>query len=1277
MLFLYFGTSFLNTSLFYNVSMMQMGKKYLLIVLGALMAILVLLMRTSVWSGYLQYELNKYINSSGWSIEVEHASGYLFTTTILSNINLSHTNGSSLTIKESSINIGLFSSLMGTPVFDLITLEGLYINYFGDIGTIETVKQSNSGLNIPFHVRSLFVEGKVRSDIKSNEYIFNIMIGGEIVGLEKPSLKCDLVKVSLEDNSDIVCKFDTMILGYDGNSYSLKDINGELFGLPISGNLSLDKTNTILKGAVKASQFSFPSELFSRLPLKTKFSTFTGNFNFESDLKSFKGKLLVENQLGLDMGGRFDISKKGETWIIKSLELEGENSKLTLNGLWNENERVSCYMNLENFDLGRWIKNQKPTQMSGLFIMDAGLTKNGALDQIDMTVEMIESKLFNQGEISIHGQLTYRDSLLSTIDPVMLLVGDSYLTIDGKADFSSKTIDLYTDMERADIELVNSFLPGDFVSGKATGNLKISGDIFSPSALAELTCENVKISNFTLESIELNSHITVNETIPSGFIDIKADKGQWKNRGFESGTVSAIIDDRSIIIENCHFKSGNDFLQASGHFDGIDKYKIDRIQFAYQDNYMVNAKPLSFVIEDSIFQVNPFELHINDGMMEGVVTGTGNLEGRFKMSNFDAKILTQFFDDERLKLSGLIFGEVWIRSNRGKIDLDADLSLKKGRYMDELFDEMTLSCLYKNGMLHLDDITMTRKGAMGIQASGIIPFEKNNTKKELISLNSNFSNISLEFIHRFIPRFYKIAGSGTGRLDLNGTSEKTEFSYDINIDNAFFDLVQLGKFKSKGSYDGRKLDVVSASSQSKEGTITAFGSIPFDLNLNSSSFGSFFNEDLINFEANAQLSSLPFLSPYLADLDSANGNIDIQLLLDGQGDAINRNGYININNGSLYTLLVSDPIISIEGNASMVNNTLAINRFDALLFNSNEKTSMTKSQNTHISGTMDFAKFFDPGYDLKVRATNASYKLLFLDIEGNSNLNLSIVGKDTVLIDGIIETQEANVFYEFSTEYVGTAMQDNQGSILAYNLNIPIIGSAFFKNSQVNAKVTGELNLAQIGNEEVDFGGQIIVEDGSVISFTDYFDELQGLVSFDNKGFNPYIDVNANTMVDDERIELRMRGGIEDLDIILESGSGFSESDILELLTWGKRIEDAEWTSTGFGNQTVSILGTLLENQLEKNLKESDLGMMNYVDDIDISGAAGLLQGSNEDYEVTVKTKLSDKAFLNLSYKRSFSLNNDQKQIGVEYKLNRHFSVVGAYDEEGNLNLKYRYRYAY
>ena len=86
--------------------------------------------------------------------------------------------------------------------------------------------------------------------------------------------------------------------------------------------------------------------------------------------------------------------------------------------------------------------------------------------------------------------------------------------------------------------------------------------------------------------------------------------------------------------------------------------------------------------------------------------------------------------------------------------------------------------------------------------------------------------------------------------------------------------------------------------------------------------------------------------------------------------------------------------------------------------------------------------------------------------------------------------------------------------------------------------------------------------------------------------------------------------------------------------------------------------------------------MISYFDDINITGAAGLLQGSNENFELAAKKKIGDKTFLNLSYKRSFSL-NDQSQLGVEYKLNRHFSVVANVGKDGNYNVKYRYKYAY
>ena len=74
-----------------------------------------------------------------------------------------------------------------------------------------------------------------------------------------------------------------------------------------------------------------------------------------------------------------------------------------------------------------------------------------------LRLEIVESKLFNQGEISVHGQLAYQDSVLSTVDPVLLLVGDSYITIDGQGNLLSKEMKLIADMERADIDLINSF----------------------------------------------------------------------------------------------------------------------------------------------------------------------------------------------------------------------------------------------------------------------------------------------------------------------------------------------------------------------------------------------------------------------------------------------------------------------------------------------------------------------------------------------------------------------------------------------------------------------------------------------------------------------------------------------------------------------------------------------------------------------------------------------------------------------------------------------------
>ena len=1258
--------------------MMVNRKKYILSVSAVLILFLMILLRAAVWGEFIQKKINEKIAPSGWSIDVGKSSGTLFGTMHLQDITLIQQDGPHVLIKNSSVNFGYVASLFGEITFDMLTIEGLWTQIDKNWAKADSGKIERKPVNIPFHVKSFFVSGQIVSTFNEHSYHLNLKVGGEFDGGNQPILNCDLLKLSLEENPKFAVDLRRLVLGYDGSSFFLNKVNGDIFGLPIKGEMTFDDQRPFLSGNVRVSKFNIPDELFSKLPLKTKFSSFAGNFNFESDLKYFSGILVLENDLGLDMTGEFLVGREKTAWVLKTLQLAGERSQLNMSGIWLAGERVSCTMNLTNLDLSRWMTGQKPTQLSGLAILDGGLTKTGSLDQFDLTLEVIETELFKEGELSIHGQVAFQDSIISTIGPVIVMVGDSYLTIDGEGNFKDKTIDILADMERAEIELINQFLPGDFVSGRATGRLKVLGDIYSPSVNAELICEDIQVQDFQLESLEFNSKMSVTDTVTSGFVDMKAGAGSWRDWSFESGTVNATIRNSEVVVESCHFKSGKDYLQVSGKYDGIKNYSISRLQVVYENHFLVNARPVSFSFQDSILIVDPFVFHINDGMMEGVITGGDKQEGRFKMSNFEAEILTQFLNDKRLQVSGIVFGEIWMQWAEDALDVDVDLSLKNGLYMDERFDEMTLSFLYKNDMLHMDDISMTRGESMGLQVNGIIPFGKNRVGKSPISLRSTFSNLSLGFIHNFIPKFFTLGGEASGSFHLKGIPENTQFTYDLDIKNGLFDIIELGHVTGKGKYDGRRLFIETAEAIRHDGKITAHGSVPFDFNISSPNIGRFFPGDSLDFHAQSQLGSLPFLSPYIVDLDSVRGELDLSLSLTGPVESIQRSGHIRVKNGRIYTLLVSDPATSVEGEAFMNHNQLVIQDMKATLHHPNGKYPEPKKQNISLSGSMDFTRFFKPGYDLHVKGKEASFKTLYMDITGQSNLDVTITGRDTITIAGTIETLDANIFYEFATEDVGIALSKETSTVMAYQINIPIRGTALFQNSQIDAIVTGELSLSQIGHQEMDFGGEIFVEDGSVFSYKDIFKGLQGYVSFDNKGFNPFFDVNAYTMIDDERINLRINGGIDDLDILLESVSGFSESDILELLTWGKRFEDQELTSTGFGNQTVSILGSLLENQLEKNLKDSDFGRLGLVDDIDISGAAGLLQGTDEDFEVTAKRKIGDKTFLNLSYKRSFSLTNpNQSQIGVEYKLNRHFSLVGNIDEDGNLNLKYRYRYAY
>ena len=100
----------------------------------------------------------------------------------------------------------------------------------------------------------------------------------------------------------------------------------------------------------------------------------------------------------------------------------------------------------------------------------------------------------------------------------------------------------------------------------------------NPDVVADLNCKNIKYKDFSMESINFHSEMESDSNYPSGFVNLKIDKGIWRNEKFDSGTLDISFSKNRMVVENCHFKSGDDYLYYQVH--GFQKINIELIEFS-------------------------------------------------------------------------------------------------------------------------------------------------------------------------------------------------------------------------------------------------------------------------------------------------------------------------------------------------------------------------------------------------------------------------------------------------------------------------------------------------------------------------------------------------------------------------------------------------------------------------------------------------------------------------------------------------------------------------
>jgi len=1269
---------------------MKILKSSLSIISIVIITIILVLLTPSFWKNTIQDQLNKQLSKRGeWEVKFYKLNGHLLFNVSIDSLYLSNPNSSNVSISKVDMKFNILKSLFTYPSMKYLKLTDLTTN-------LHRSSESSNFKSDPFELKSilekkmsidqLYIDGKISiPEIKIiNDFVFNF--DGKF-HIDKNSIDLDVNKlfVSLDSTEFNMQLIDSKISLLPAKIVC-EDLNGNIDSLGISGQFFYSWVNEEeMKMDLFIDKYDIPKTFFERLPLQPKFSALETEIHIQSDLKTFEGNITLSNDLGLKTAGNISLTNFDNFISIDEIKLAGNNASLSMNGIYQKDGQFNSSVKLTDFDINQWITDDIPTDLNGQLDLQARISES-RLQEIILTMELTENKLYKDRKISIIGTADYVDSYLNIEEPLELSIGDSKIIITGGSNFKDEIYNLDFDLDNADVFIINNFWSDSLESGKATGNLSVSGYFDNPSLTAELVLDDIKYKNFNLDSFEFFGNLNSKNDYTIGNCQLRIGNGMWNDESFESGVVDLSYSKEGIEIQSAEFKNNMDFFQLSGFLHSDGNGIFDRLQIATGQRYIINTKPLEFTLGEGVdllqldlgeneLILKPFEFHVNDGIITGHLYLTDEVNGLLKVSNIGTDII-DFLIPEDLTINGQVFGEFYVSTVDYSLDYSIDVSIKDGEVASQKFDELIISSFYSDSTLHIEDITLINGHKTGIQIYGIIPqyYELDNPRE--IDASINMKDIDISIFTQFAPNWFKLEGLTSGDIHLGGFPNKTKFDFALKIDNAKFENLDLGSITTYGLYDSKKLYFNKfLANRNFDHSISGIAYLPLDLNYSSENIGQYYLSDSMIVDVSGKFKHLEFLSHYLSDVDSIRGDHDISLTLYGTPDKLYRDGRILINDASIHTILLDNPIKGVKGSGSLLKNILTIDNLSGVLNNDNEN----KKDNLLISGNLDLNKFFDPYYNLNVNGDNVFFKTLLGDIEGIVNLDLNIYGRDTITIAGQIEALDAIMYQEFEINDLPSSELELGELIINYKLNFPISGDFVLRNSQIDAQLGGELSISMFGDRNADYSGELFVREGKFYYYGDVFTITSGYLAFDTKGFNPYLDLSAFTKIQNENIIINLVGPLDNPNLGLQSSSGFSESDILELLTIRSRFEDQEISSSGIGSQAQSIFVAYLEKELERNFMQiSGLGKLGLIEDVSISGASALIDPSRSEEDLIIKAQVSKNLSLNYSYKRSFSFSNaPYNQVGVELKVNPYFSLIGNVDELGNMHVKYRLRYSY
>lgn len=275
--------------------------------------------------------------------------------------------------------------------------------------------------------------------------------------------------------------------------------------------------------------------------------------------------------------------------------------------------------------------------------------------------------------------------------------------------------------------------------------------------------------------------------------------------------------------------------------------------------------------------------------------------------------------------------------------------------------------------------------------------------------------------------------------------------------------------------------------------------------------------------------------------------------------------------------------------------------------------------------------------------------------------------------------------FENQAEYGPAAAPPGQLAIpvtVTLDLETHADDNVYLENQDVRMEVSGDI-VARYDEAGLQMLGSLTSTRGQYFLFHHVFEIRRGVFTFREVSTldDVDLDVQADTEVGGERIDVVITGSLRDPRVEASSESGLSETEIFRALTVGYRAPDPDGGGASFTQGLVdSWRDALVERLGGQFARGIGIDRVGFRTDPSAGEAARLELGK----------RLRNDLYLNFQYAirsdrpddrlASWELQNPERLLSLEYRLSERFSLDGeAGTVEGleflNLDLKYRLSY--